>query len=190
MYQQEKKILNTMVANPEVRKVYSDYMTQKRNVFSYADPVHASAAAVSEANWLTRAKCASAEDFGLHIEQGDVCYMDFGQVYDREMGYQHFGLVLEICCKKALVLPLTSNASAYAQAYDPLLNPDGHHSLMRIGLVDGLVKDSVLYLNDLRFVNTARVICVHGHIDPESELFHEIVKRLVDLLSYSWQRKV
>ena len=102
--------------------------------------------------------------------------------YLNEMGYQHFGLVMAISNRKAFVIPLTSNPVTYQKAYDPVENPRGKKNLMRIGLVDGLRKDSVLFLNDCRFINTARVINITTHIDPASDLFQEVEARLKEVL--------
>ena len=80
------------------------------------------------------------------------------------------------------MIPMTSNASTYAKAYDPLDNPQGKRNLMRIGKVEGLYKLSVLFLNDIRYVNTARVIDVKAHIPTDSQLFLTAQKRMMEIM--------
>ena len=52
---------------------------------------------------------------------------------------------------------------------------------MQIGKPEGLNKPSVLYMNDARYINTARVIEVKAHIPTDSELFREIRMRFIHL---------
>ncbi|MBR2066926.1 MAG: hypothetical protein IJ875_01460 [Solobacterium sp.] len=138
---------------------------------------------ISEANWVVRSQCGSGEDMGIDVEPGDICFTDFGTSYLNEAGYQHFSIMMSVYQKKALVIPMTSNHKTYEKAYDPLENPLGKKNLMRIGLIHGLVKPSVLFLNDLRYINTARVIRKTTHISKRSALFKEIQKRVREVIA-------
>ena len=137
---------------------------------------------LSEYNYQMRSHLKSSRSFGLNIEAGDICYIDYGRAYISEIGYQHFGLVLKVFCGKAFVLPMTSNENNYSLAYDPVSNPDGLRHLMRLGKVEGLYRYSVLFLNDGKFINTARIIDIKGHIDPQGELFERIRSRFISCL--------
>ncbi len=114
----------------------------------------------------------------LPISIGDVCFIDFGQAYLNEAGYQHFGLILALMNGKAFVVPMTSNALAYQQAYDDIDNNVGKRHLMRFGQIHGLNKPSVLFLNDSKFINTSRVIEVKGHLSIIDPLFIKIKQRV------------
>lgn len=152
---------------------------RSRNVFySTLMPEKVEEAMVSENNWISRGQCSSGDELGIQVSPGDICYMDFGQAYLNEMGFQHFGLVISIWQLKALVIPMTSNENTYENAWDYQENPYGRRNLMRIGTVCGLLKPSVLFLNDMRFVNTARVIDVKAHLDVDSALFQAIEQRI------------
>ena len=144
--------------------VLQNYMQLKTEVYESIIPKSIEHAILSEANWLGRGNLMSGEDVGFFVEVGDIVYMDYGQAYLNEMGYQHFGLVMAISEKKALVIPMTSNAKTYANAYD------------------GLCKKSVLFLNDMKFVNTARMIEKKAHIDVKSPVFRKIQLRIMMLL--------
>ncbi len=138
---------------------------------------------ISEANWVIRSHYGSGEEIGLKVKPGDICFIDFGQSYLNEMGYQHFGLILAVYHKKALVIPMTSNEITYAKAYDAKDNPNGKKNLMRIGKIHKLVKPSVLFLNDFRFINTARVIDITTSISIRSALFKSIKERIQEILT-------
>lgn len=140
---------------------------------------------LSEYNYRMRSKLKSCRTLGMTINQGDICYIDFGRQYVSEAGFQHFGLVMNVYCGKALVIPMTSNPLNYHQAYDHVDNLDGLRHLMRLGKTEGLNKYSVLFLNDAKFINTARVIDLKSWIDPQGEQFRKIKKRLVECLETS-----
>lgn len=162
--------------------LWRNYMRYRNDLYQAISPQTAEGSMISEANWVERSRYFSGEDMGIFVEPGDICYMDFGQQYLNEAGYQHFGLVMSICAKKALVIPMTSNTATYAKAYDPKDNPHGKKNLMRIGKVDGLYKQSVLFLNDLRYVNTARVIDIKAHIPTDTTLFITAQKRMLEVM--------
>lgn len=154
------------------------YMKCRSDVYSTLVPGNVERALVSEANWIVRGHCSCGDEIGIQVSPGDICYMDFGQAYLHEMGFQHFGLIINIWLGKALVIPMTSNERTYANAWDRDDNPYGRKNLMRIDHVAGLQKPSVLFLNDMRFVNTARVIDVTGHMDVRSDQFRSVEERI------------
>ena len=48
--------------------------------------------------------------------------------------------------------------------------------LFALGEIPGLYKESCLFLNDAKWINTARIIDVKGHIDPKGKQFQQILK--------------
>ena len=166
-----------------LREAVKDYVAGLPYEFSRMSDKEARDSLLSEYNYKVRSKLKSCRSFGLNIEPGDVCYIDFGRAYVSEAGYQHFGLVLKVFNGKAFVLPMTSNRAALANAYEPDDNPEGVNHLYRIGAIEGLTRESVLFLNDCKFINTARIIDIKGHIDPESEVFRQVYSRFLEVLS-------
>ena len=138
----------------------------------------------SEMNSMFRRSHTTCNDFGVEYRVGDVLYIDFGNAYINEAGFQHFGLVMSIKNGKPFVIPMTSNPATYSQAYDRRYNPYGKKHLMRIGLVPGLNRGSVLFLNDAKFINSARIIDRKGYILPDSNLFLNIKTRLLSYLFF------
>lgn len=162
-------------------QLWHEYISEKNVEYAVLESGEALGRLISEQNYRERAKLYSCSELGLEIKIGDICFIDFGEAYINESGYQHFGVVMSITNGKALVIPMSSNANTYAQAlaHD---NPDGKEHLMRIGLIKGLVKKSVLFLNDAKFINTARIIEVKAHIDEDSALFQEIRRRFKKII--------
>ncbi|MFV0379652.1 MAG: type II toxin-antitoxin system PemK/MazF family toxin [Anaerorhabdus sp.] len=163
-------------------KLWLNYINFKKMVIEKIEPKCASSCLVSEANWLIRNQKISCEQLGVQIRVGDICYIDFGQAYINESGYQHFALVFSIFQNKAFVIPMTSNSKQYASAYDPYLQKNGKLNLMKIGLISGMKRSSVLFLNDCKYINTARIIDVKANIDPSSKLFQEIKERVQNII--------
>lgn len=119
---------------------------------------------------------------GVDIHIGDICYIDFGNTYIQEVGFQHFGIILSICKNKAYIVPMSSNQKAYSQAYCKE-NPKGKIHLMRLNKIGEMNKNSVLFINDSKWINTARIIDVKAHLNRHSELFKEIKERVKDMIS-------
>ena len=44
-------------------------------------------------------------------------------------------------------------------------------------------KNSVLFMNDAKWINTARIIDVKAHLDRQGELFQEIKARVIHCLN-------
>lgn len=166
-----------------LKEAFRDYMAGLPDEFNRMTRKEARDSLLSEYNYKVRSKLKSCRSFGLNIEPGDVCYIDFGRAYVTEAGYQHFGLVLKVFNGKAFVLPMTSNKSALEGAYEPDDNPEGMNHLYRIGAIEGLTRESVLFLNDGKFINTARIIDVKGHLDPEGEAFKKVYARFLEVLT-------
>ncbi|MEG0265201.1 MAG: hypothetical protein RSA06_03095 [Erysipelotrichaceae bacterium] len=157
-------------------KLWNDYIGEKSCEYALLDNAEVLGKMISEQNYRERAKLYSCSELGIEIKIGDICFIDFGEAYINESGYQHFGIVMSIMNGKALVIPMSSNYHTYKQALSED-NPLGKAHLMQIGLIKGLVKKSVLFLNDAKFINTARMIEVKAHINEEDEIFKEIKLR-------------
>ncbi len=166
----------TMVETPQEWKTY---IHLREVIYSRFLPGYVEHNLKSEVMWVLRGRYASGEDIGIRVHPGDICWLDYGQSFNNEMGYQHFGLILSISHRKALVIPLTSNEEMYRKAGE--CSPHYDH-LMQIGMPKGLRKNSTLFLNDLRYINTARILHTRAHIDVDSELFLEIRKRVTEIL--------
>lgn len=165
------------VIQKEWQKLWDWFINEKKDEYSKISYKEGVQRLVSEKNYNTRRNIASSKSLGFSIQPGDVCYTDFGQAYLYEAGYQHFGLVLSVVHFKALIIPMTSNPQTYKKS----LTSEGTY-LFPLGTIEGLYKESVLFLNDAKFINTARIIDVKAHIDVNSSLFISIKKKFKSLI--------
>lgn len=165
------------IIKKEWEKLWDWFIREKENEYSNISYKEGVQKMVSEKNYTTRHNIPSAKSFGLTIQPGDICYTDFGQAYLYEAGYQHFGLVLSVVHFKALIIPMTSNSRTYQKS----LTSEGTY-LFPLGSIDGLYKESVLFLNDAKFINTARIIDIKAHIPVDSKLFLDIKKKFKEIV--------
>ncbi len=129
---------------------------------------------ISEKNYKERSQHVNCKTLGVRIRVGDICFIDFGKAYLNEAGFQHFGLILTIKNQKALVIPMTSNTKVKVV--------DEKRHLLHIGKIKGMNKASTLFMNDARFINTARIIDVKAHIHKDSRLFTSIYERFYETI--------
>ena len=158
-------------------ELWNHYIEEKSSDYQTLEVKEAMSRFISEQNLRTRRNTGSCFELGVDIRIGDICYIDFGEAYISEIGYQHFGIILSLFHNKAFVVPMSGNHSAYLQAYGKD-NPNGKRHLMRLGRINGMNKESVLFLNDAKFINTARIIDVKAHLDRNSRLFTDIKERV------------
>lgn len=184
---QEVRTNSLATHSPACTKQWQNYMQHMKGELNHLSVKEATARLISEQNWLDRSQMKSSETLGIKVEVGDICFIDFGKAFVYEAGYQHFGLVVSKCNGKAFVIPMTSNSISYSQAYDEVTCPQGKQHLMRIGLIIGLNKPSVLFLNDAKYINTARIIAKKAYIPPNDPLFKEVMRRLVQCLFLSME---
>ena len=159
---------------------YLELITDKYSTMSFSELKRH---LISEFNYEKRKEYKSSELVGFKVKVGDICYIDFGKAYINEAGYQHFGVIVSLNNSKAFIVPMTSNSTVYEQSYCSKTYTCGKKHLMRLGIVAGLNKKSVLFLNDAKFINTARIIEVKGYIDPTGDLFREIKNRLKECIN-------
>lgn len=131
-------------------------------------------------NRMKRRNFWCCEGLDLCVEVGDIVYMEFGQAFLNEAGFQHFGLVMQLWNRKALVVPMTSNQKSYETAIN--VSDKGRSHLYYIGYVKGLSNHSTLFLNDIKMLNTSRIISINGSICPQSVMFKEIKQHLMKAL--------
>lgn len=134
---------------------------------------------LSTQNYIERSQW---KDASMPIYEGDLCFIDFGSAYQLEAGYQHLGLVLSISHRKLFVIPMSSNFSAYQSAFDSKDNPWGKKHLLRFKKSCGLKKDSILFLNDAKFINSTRVIEIIGHLSIHDKRYKQIQARVFETL--------
>ena len=150
-------------------------------------------AALSNNNMDDLERCAESDIFWAQnknrklidriVKKGNNYQFEFGKNYVPEMSYEHRGLVIGISGKLLYVLPICScNADKkdHANARHPIENPGSksNYYLLKQSECPFLTHDSVLKLNDIRTVSTARIKYKqeHGFLSPDSDTYKEIEK--------------
>lgn len=151
-------------------EVYQDYLNELPPRQRYKE-------CISGFNRIKRGKMWSSNALGIEVALGDICYIDYGHAYVNEAGYQHFGLVLAIFNHKLLVAPMTSNVTAVNHSRN--LEGEKKSHLYFLGKAGGLNKPSVIFLNDCKFINSARIISINGNVGTEGQQFKEIINCLM-----------
>ena len=64
---------------------------------------------ISMVNHLNNHEMHNCNERGVDIRVGDVCYIDFGNAFIEEIGFQHFGIIMSICRNNCLLY--TSDAA-------------------------------------------------------------------------------
>ncbi|WP_297238075.1 hypothetical protein [uncultured Faecalicoccus sp.] len=162
--QHDLSVLDQLIRQAqEQEKKMLESLTQKE-VFDYM---------ISKLNFCQRKRAYSYKEVlsGCRVRVGDICFIDFGQAYIMEIGYLHFGLILAFKHNKAFVVPMTGKISR---------QPKDH--LYSLGNVPGLNKESCLFLNDAKWINTARIIDIKGHLDPSGKQFCRIKKSVIECI--------
>lgn len=162
----------------DLERVIDYYFENKKHYLMSLNKRNAARILISMYNFEQRNKLKSSELLGYKVKIGDICYVDFGQAYLNEAGYQHFALVVGYCNSKALVVPMSSNNIMYKQSFCSKKYTNGKKHLYRLPEVQGLYKKSVLFLNDIKYINTSRIIAIKSHIDPKTNLFKDILARI------------
>ncbi len=163
----------------QLHDFFYDVEREEKALLAFMDRKEVYDYLLSKMNYCQRKTKRSNSE--VRIRKGDICYIDYGLSYICEVAYQHFGLILSLVHGKAFVVPMSGNQRALLMAKSKD-NPQGKRHLMPLGCVEGLVKNSVLYMNDAKWINTSRIIDVKAHVEVESELFQEIHQRIVELI--------
>lgn len=161
---------------PERTSIIRNYMNDYQEFIETFKEHQLAKECISGYNRMIRHQYWSCANLELLVRPGDICFIDFGQAYINEAGFQHFGLVISVMNLKAFVVPMTSNHKRLSEAMN--INEEGKNHLYYIGKIKGLNKPSVLYLNDCRYINTARIITKNAYLDRDSLEFRRIKEEL------------
>ncbi len=159
------------------KSIWEEYVKDSEKYFKGMNHFEAITRLISEKNYSERCNKLNCKELGVRIKAGDICFIDFGKGYLNEAGFQHFGLILTIKFNKTLVIPMTSNYRTSASCSQKL-------HLYPLGKIEGMARESTLFLNDARFINSARIIDVKAHIDVNSDLFADIYARFYETIKF------
>lgn len=92
----------------------------------------------SDMNWIRKCHLTKAMDENgkeIKPKMGGLYYIDYGNTFHGEIGYQHHRLCIGKSNNKMLIVPTRSGSDVFAKSYHPTNNPTGK-MIYRQGLAD------------------------------------------------------
>lgn len=128
--------------------------------------------------WLDRKDIVNRAEGDVKIEVGDICMIDWNINYNPELSYVHPCLVVEDINNMILVVPVSGQQEKIDIAYHPDDNPEGDKNYRKVKVTDGFLKESVLFISEMKVISKSRIINKIGKLNykllDESGLFREI----------------
>ncbi len=115
---------------------------------------------ISDANWIQK---STIDDFydntnkRIPIELGNIYYIDYGKTFCGELSYFHYGLCIGKRDGKILIVPMRSGYDVFDKAYHPTNNPMGNRKYRQALTQEGFAKNSVLLINDTKYISAGRI---------------------------------
>lgn len=128
---------------------------------------------LSKLNYIRRKNAVNSLDFNVIIRVGDICFIDYGHSYQQEIGYMHFGLIVAQNRGKVLIVPITGSNTKTVHTFE-----EGNEHIVQLGKIEGMRKVCACYINDAKWLNSARIIDVKSHIPVDGELFKSIKNKI------------
>lgn len=128
--------------------------------------------------WLDRKDIVNRTENDVKVEVGDICMLDWNINYNPELSYVHPGLIIEDINNMILVVPVSGQQDKIDVAYHPEDNPDGDQNYRKVKVDDGFLKDSVLFISEMKVISKSRIINKIGSLTcsllDEDSLFREL----------------
>lgn len=131
----------------------------------------------SDMNWIKKCHLSAAIDEDgneINPKIGHLYYIDYGNTFKNEIGYQHHGVCIGKSKNKVLVVPTRSGTDVFERSYHPIDNPEGEKAFRRGLHSEGFLKDCVLLIDDVKYISSAR-------IDKESGIINKKVVKDIQL---------
>lgn len=128
--------------------------------------------------WLDRKDIINHTENDVKIEVGDICMIDWNINYNPELSYVHPCLIVEDINNMIFVAPVSGQQDKIDIAYHPEDNPNGDKNYRKVKVCDGFLKESVLFISEMKVISKSRVINKIGSLTcnllDEDGLFREI----------------
>lgn len=125
--------------------------------------------------WLDRKDIVNRAENDVKIAVGDICMIDWNINYNPELSYVHPCLVIEDINNMILVVSVSGQQDKINIAYHPEDNPNGDTNYRKVKVCDGFLKDSVLFLSEMKVISKRRIIhrigCLTCDLLDENGLF-------------------
>ena len=87
-------------------ELWQHYIEEKSQDYRSLEVKDAIPKLISDMNLRERRNITNCNELGVDIRVGDICYIDFGEAYIYEIGFQHFGIIMTLFHNKSFVVPM------------------------------------------------------------------------------------
>lgn len=119
---------------------------------------------------------------------GKILRVDFGKTYLCENGFVHYAICIAENQGKYCVIPMTTANDEIKMAYHPQFRQTGEKRLYLLKKSDGNSKDAALYINDLKFISSGRIIKVGNKIADEA--YNNIIDLVCEVVLEELHKKM
>ena len=166
--------IDSDVCKTEIEK----YITNLREFLLAQKVYEAASILIAEQDWIKRKN--SQNKFPIPLV-GFMLKIDFGKTYIGECGYIHYALCIAQSESKYLVIPSTTHDDIIKVAYHPIYRTTVGKSIYLLKKNEAKnTKDCALYMNDMRFISSGRIIKKCNKI--ESEAYDKIVNAACEVI--------
>lgn len=142
---------------------------------------------LAEANMHLSKELISGYNLSSRYRKWDVCWVQWGNNLEPEMGYKHMGVIFKTDNKQVYAYPITTFNTSNAQianAYHPIDNPSGNKMYYKIKSSEFsfLIHDSVIKLTELKFLSVKRIISKCGSLNTFTNIKKDITEYSLDYL--------
>lgn len=169
------------IERPKILNGILQFIDNTNRMMRQLNAYDSSSILIAESNWMKRnhfKKYTPNENAPKKVLFGQVCTIDYGKTYKGEIGYIHPGLCVGKKDEKYLIIPMTTGKTWRDTCYHPIHNPNMTKENRQCCITEGFDKDSVLLMNDAKFISGGRILELHEIIQPE------ILKEIQDQLFY------
>lgn len=163
--------------NDDCKAELEKYLSNFREYMLSQSVYDMSSLLIAEQDWLRR--YSNTKSFSECLV-GKILRVDFGKMYLCENGLIHYAICIAEHQGKYCVVPMTTSNDEIKMAYHPEYRPNGEKRLYLLKKADGNVKDSALYINDIKFISSGRIIKVGNKISDEA--YNNIIKLTCEII--------
>lgn len=176
---------NKAIDNEDCKAELEKYLENFKTYMLSQNVYDMSSLLIAEQDWLRR---HSTPKVFSECLVGKILRVDFGKMYLCENGLIHYAICIAEHQGKYCVIPMTTSNDEIKMAFHPQYRPNGEKRLFLLKRADGNVKDSALYINDLKYISSGRIIKVGNKIADEA--YNNIINLVCELLLPNIQTKV
>lgn len=171
--------------NEDCKRELEKYLNNFREFMLNQSVYDMTSLLIAEQDWIKR---HSRQQVFLESLVGKILRVDFGKAYLCENGFVHYAICIAENQGKYCVIPMTTANDEIKMAYHPEFRPTGEKRLYLLKKSDGNSKDSALYINDLKFISSGRIIKVGSRINDEA--YNNIIELVCEVVLEDLHKKM